>query len=87
MSIVGFDAPDFRTISEFRRRHSKALSALFQAQISGFPCLLATRAGARRATTLSGMLAQPAETKQRTNQHQPNPKPNTNQHQPESIAV
>ena len=30
MSIVGFDAPDFRTISEFRRRHSKALSALFQ---------------------------------------------------------
>jgi polyhydroxyalkanoate synthesis regulator protein len=30
MSIVGFDAPDFRTISEFRKRHSKALSALFQ---------------------------------------------------------
>jgi transposase len=29
MSIVGFDAPDFRTISEFRRRHLKALSALF----------------------------------------------------------
>src|SRR6516162_3100207 len=30
MSIVGFDAPDFRTISEFRKRHLKALSALFQ---------------------------------------------------------
>jgi transposase len=30
MSIVGFDAPDFRTISEFRGRHLKALSALFQ---------------------------------------------------------
>jgi hypothetical protein len=29
MSIVGFDAPDFRTISEFRKRHLKALSALF----------------------------------------------------------
>ena len=30
MSIVGFDAPDFRTISEFRKWHLKALSALFQ---------------------------------------------------------
>lgn len=30
MSIVGFDAPDFRTISEFRRRHLKALSALYR---------------------------------------------------------
>jgi transposase len=30
MSIVGFDAPDFRTISEFRRRHLKALGALFK---------------------------------------------------------
>ena len=29
MSIVGFDVPDFRTISEFRRRHLKALEALF----------------------------------------------------------
>jgi transposase len=29
MSIVGLDAPDFRTISEFRKRHLKALSALF----------------------------------------------------------
>ena len=29
MSIVGLDAPDFRTISEFRRRHLKALAALF----------------------------------------------------------
>ena len=29
MSIVGFDAPDFRTIAEFRRRHLKALGALF----------------------------------------------------------
>src|ERR1700741_654548 len=29
MSIVGLDAPDFRTVSEFRRRHLKALSALF----------------------------------------------------------
>ena len=29
MSIVGFDVPDFHTISEFRRRHSEALSALF----------------------------------------------------------
>jgi hypothetical protein len=28
MSIVGFDVPDFRTISEFRRRHLKALKAL-----------------------------------------------------------
>src|SRR5262249_27205659 len=29
MSIVGFDAPDFRTISEFRKRHLEALNALF----------------------------------------------------------
>jgi transposase len=29
MSIVAFDTPDFRTVSEFRRRHLKALSALF----------------------------------------------------------
>jgi len=29
MSIVGFDAPDFRTISDFRKRHLKALSELF----------------------------------------------------------
>jgi transposase/predicted nucleic acid-binding Zn-ribbon protein len=29
MSIVGFDAPDFRTVSDFRRRHLKALGALF----------------------------------------------------------
>jgi len=29
MSIVGFDPPDFRTISEFRKRHLNALSALF----------------------------------------------------------
>src|SRR3970040_2448185 len=27
--IVALDAPDFRTISEFRRRHLSALSALF----------------------------------------------------------
>jgi transposase len=30
MSIVGFDAPDFHTISEFRRRHLQALSALYR---------------------------------------------------------
>src|ERR1700675_4296499 len=30
MSIGGFDAPDFRTVSEFRRRHLKALGALFK---------------------------------------------------------
>jgi transposase len=30
MSIVGLDAPDFRTISEFRKRHLKALSDLFK---------------------------------------------------------
>jgi transposase len=29
MSIVGFDAPDFRTISDFRKRHLKALKKLF----------------------------------------------------------
>ena len=29
MSVVGLDAPDFRTISEFRKRHLQALSALF----------------------------------------------------------
>ena len=29
MAIVALDAPDFRTISEFRRRHLGALSALF----------------------------------------------------------
>jgi len=29
MSIVGLDAPDFRTISEFRKRHLKALASLF----------------------------------------------------------
>jgi Transposase domain (DUF772) len=30
MSIVGLDAPDFRTISDFRKRHLKALSDLFK---------------------------------------------------------
>ena len=30
MSIVGLDPPDFRTISEFRKRHLEALSALFR---------------------------------------------------------
>jgi transposase len=29
MSIVALDAPDFRTISEFRRRHLATLAALF----------------------------------------------------------
>ena len=29
MSIVGLDAPDFRTVSDFRKRHLKALGALF----------------------------------------------------------
>ena len=29
MSIVGLDAPDFRTISDFRKRHLKALGKLF----------------------------------------------------------
>lgn len=29
MSIVALDAPDFRTVAEFRRRHLKALSSLF----------------------------------------------------------
>jgi transposase len=29
MSIAAFDAPDFRTISDFRKRHLKALGALF----------------------------------------------------------
>jgi len=29
MSIVSLDAPDFRTISDFRKRHLKALSGLF----------------------------------------------------------
>jgi transposase len=30
MSIVGLDAPDFRTISDFRKRHLKALKDLFK---------------------------------------------------------
>jgi transposase len=30
MSIVGLDAPDFRTISDFRKRHLKALGDLFK---------------------------------------------------------
>jgi transposase len=30
MSIVGLDAPDFRTISDFRKRHLKALTKLFK---------------------------------------------------------
>src|SRR6201988_370051 len=30
MSIVGLDVPDFRTISDFRKRHLKALSDLFK---------------------------------------------------------
>ena len=29
MSIVGLDAPDFRTVSDFRKRHLKALGGLF----------------------------------------------------------
>jgi transposase len=30
MSLVGLDAPDFRTISDFRKRHLKALGELFK---------------------------------------------------------
>ena len=30
MSIVGLDAPDFRTISDFRKRHLQALGELFK---------------------------------------------------------
>jgi transposase len=30
MSVVGLDAPDFRTISDFRKRHLKALGDLFK---------------------------------------------------------
>jgi len=29
ISVVGLDAPDFRTISDFRKRHLKALAGLF----------------------------------------------------------
>ena len=29
MSIVGLDPPDFRTVSDFRKRHLKALAGLF----------------------------------------------------------
>ena len=29
MAIVGMDAPDFRTVSNFRKRHLKALGGLF----------------------------------------------------------
>ena len=29
MSIVGLDAPNFRTVSDFRKRHLEALSGLF----------------------------------------------------------
>ena len=29
MIIVALDAPDFRTVSEFRKRHLKALGGLF----------------------------------------------------------
>ncbi len=40
MRIVGFDAPDFRTISDFRKRHLKALGKLF-----GQVLLLCEKAG------------------------------------------
>ena len=29
LSIVGLDPPDFRTVSDFRKRHLKALAGLF----------------------------------------------------------
>ena len=29
MSVVGLDAPDFHTVSDFRKRHLKALAGLF----------------------------------------------------------
>ena len=29
MSIVGLDPPDFQTVSDFRKRHLKALAGLF----------------------------------------------------------
>ena len=35
MSIVGLDPPDFRTVSDFRKRHLKALAGLF-AQVRNF---------------------------------------------------
>ncbi len=40
MRIVGFDAPDFRTVSDFRKRHLKALGKLF-----GQVLLLCEKAG------------------------------------------
>jgi transposase len=43
MSIVGLDAPDFRTISEFRRRHLPVLKGLFLQVL-----LLCARAGLAR---------------------------------------
>jgi hypothetical protein len=30
MSIVGLDPPDFRTVSDFRKRHLKALAGLLR---------------------------------------------------------
>jgi hypothetical protein len=57
MSIVTLDAPDFRTISDFRKRHLKALGKLFGqilqlCEKAGLVKLLgpSRRARARKAT-------------------------------------
>jgi hypothetical protein len=53
MAIVALQAPDFRTISEFRRRHLAALSALFVQVLK-----LCERAGlVKRPQTQSGSSA------------------------------
>jgi transposase len=48
MSLVGLDPPDFRTVSDFRKRHLRALAGLF-AQV-----LKLCRAGGKRVSASSG---------------------------------
>ncbi|MBV8104145.1 MAG: transposase [Hyphomicrobiales bacterium] len=48
MSIVGLDPPDFRTVSDFRKRHLKALAGLFAQVLK-----LCEQAGARRRSATS----------------------------------
>ena len=56
MSIVGLDPPDFRTVSDFRKRHLKALAGLFgqvlklceQAGLASLAMLRSTEPRSRR---------------------------------------
>ena len=51
MSVVGLDAPDFHTVSDFRKRHLKALAGLFTRNPPGRAAVKLGRAGGGRTSS------------------------------------